>query len=73
MASYVTLEGDRLDLVVWDHYQGDPARLPALVVIVLEANRGLAAHGPILPAGVTITLPEVEATPASAPTVRLWD
>ena len=73
MAEYVSLEGDRLDLVVWDHYGGDPARVGSLVVIVLEANRGLADYGPVLPAGVRIVLPEVASTPASRPTVNIWD
>jgi phage tail protein X len=40
---------------------------------VLEANRGLADFGPILPAGVTITLPDLAVAPASAQTVRFWD
>ena len=39
---------------------------------VLEANTGLADNGPILPAGIRITLPEV-AAPAMTQGVKLWD
>lgn len=39
---------------------------------VYELNPGLAALGPILPAGVGILIPEVPPPPPARPTVRLW-
>ena len=37
------------------------------------ANPGLAAHGPVLPSGLLITLPAIEAETHKAATIRLWD
>jgi phage tail protein X len=39
---------------------------------VLDLNPGLAAFGPILPAGAGILLPETVTPDTAAPTVRLW-
>lgn len=66
MSDYVTRDGDVLDHVCWRHYQRDD-----LVVTVLEANRGLADIGPVLPSGLTIVLPDPPA-PAPRPVIRLW-
>jgi len=38
---------------------------------VLEANPGVADHGPLLPGGLLLTLPEIE-RPAPSRRVRLW-
>lgn len=65
MTTYRTKQGDVLDAVVWQFYGRQNSRF---VEIVLEANRGLADHGPELPAGLTITLPS---PPADEPTERL--
>lgn len=67
--SISTLEGDFLDDLVAQHY-GAAAASGALSV-VLAANPGLAARGPVLPAGVTIVLPDLP--PAHAGVLRLWD
>ena len=64
-----TLEGDFLDELVVQHY-GVEAASGALSV-VLEANPGLAARGPVLPAGVEIVLPDL--APADSGVLRLWD
>ena len=67
MTVYTTLAGDMVDAVCHAHY----GRRPGAVEAVLAANPGLAAMGPILPAGVRIVLPDL---PAPGPsTVRLWD
>ena len=66
--SYRSEDGDVLDRIVWKHYGRQNA---GLVEQVLEANPGLASHGPILPAGLTILLPEY-AEPENVETVRLW-
>lgn len=67
---YLTRQGDILDDVVFRFY-GDTER--RIVETVLEANRGLADHGPILPAGLTITLPDRNPEPPAETLTRLWD
>lgn len=63
---YRTKDGDVLDLLCRHIYREQPHSVEA----VLAANPGLAAHGPILPAGVEIDFP---AAPIAAPTtIRLW-
>lgn len=64
-----TLDGDFLDELVTQHY-GVGASSAALSA-VLAANPGLAAHGPVLPAGVRIVLPDL--APDDAGVLRLWD
>ncbi len=66
MSRYTTKQGDMLDQVCADQL-GDVAHLAA----VLEANPGLAALGPVYPAGITITLPDLSA-PVQTGTIRLW-
>jgi phage tail protein X len=63
--TYTTRENDVLDDVVWRYYGRQDN---GLVEFVLEANRGLADHGPRLPSGLTITLPD---TPMPEPTKQL--
>ena len=65
---YRTKDGDVLDAICLAQY-GSSATVPA----VLAANRGLAAFGPVLPAGVEIELPVLEVATQEAATVRLWD
>jgi phage tail protein X len=45
-----------------------------LVALVLDANPGLAAKGPILPAGTQVKIPEAPEPEAvtTIPTVTLW-
>lgn len=64
---YRTKTGDVLDLICHRHYGDRPHSVEA----VYDANPGLAAHGPVLPAGLVITLPD--AAPAPPATIRLWD
>jgi phage tail protein X len=64
---YRTLDGDVLDWICWRYY----GRQSGAVEAVLAANVGLAERGPIYPAGVRVTLPEL-AEPVRQPT-RLWD
>lgn len=64
---YRTKDGDVLDLICLRAY-GDSVYS---VEAVYDANPGLAAHGPILPAGLLIELPEAQ--PATPSTIRLWD
>ena len=68
MTNYRTVAGDVLDDICWRRYGEDAARQ---VPLALAANPGLAARGPILPAGVVIALPD-RPTPAERAVVRLW-
>ena len=64
-ATYQTRTGDVLDDIV-NRYYGRQDN--GTVELVLEANRGLADNGPVLPAGLTINLPDA---PTSEPTDRI--
>jgi phage tail protein X len=64
---YRTKDGDRLDQICYQHYK----RVDVLQA-VLDANRGLAALGPVYPSGVRILLPDIT-PPATRTIVRLWD
>lgn len=66
MTVWRTTDGDMLDAICKAHYGTE-----AQVAAVLEANRGLAALGPVYPPGVLIKLPVI-ATPATAGQIRLW-
>ncbi len=67
--TYRTKDGDVLDDIVHRFY-GDTSN--GIVELVLEANRGLADHGPVLPAGLLVSLPERPVTATNSLT-RLWD
>nr|VFJ68701.1 MAG: P2-like prophage tail protein X [Candidatus Kentron sp. DK] len=66
---YRTKNGDVLDYLCWKHY-GQQA---GAVERVLEANRGLAGYGPVLPAGILITLPSLPEPVQEVRSIRLWD
>lgn len=69
MQTVTTQAGDTVDLICWRH-RGQTA---VITEQTLALNPGLAAHGPVLPAGVAITLPDPPATPPRRATVKLWD
>jgi phage tail protein X len=69
MTTYVTREGDMADLIAFKYYGTTDARV---VERMLEANAGLADLGPVLPAGISINLPEIDTT-EKIQGVRLWD
>jgi phage tail protein X len=70
VTEYVTIQNDRLDKICRQEYgterNGNVER-------VLIANRGLSELGPILPAGVQITLPEGAPSIKTIPSVTLWN
>jgi phage tail protein X len=66
MSLYRTIDGDMLDAIC-ARLLGSEAHVPA----VLAANPGLAALGPVYPAGLLITLPTV-AAPVTTTRIRLW-
>jgi phage tail protein X len=67
--TYTTKDGDVVDAIAYAYY----GTLDGLVVEqLLAANNGLSDYGPILPAGVVITLPVI-ATNNTNQAVKLWD
>jgi phage tail protein X len=66
--TYRTKEGDTADWICWRAY-GQITK--GLVEKVLAQNAGLSSYGPVLPAGVKLTLPDIE-QPAPSRRVRLW-
>lgn len=65
---YRTKDGDVLDAICLEYYNKD-----GMLEAVYEANTGLADHGPVLPSGVLVILPDAQEDAPEAPTVRLWD
>ena len=65
---YRSKAGDTADSIAWSVYgrQNDP-----LVEALVEANPGLADHGPILPAGLRLVVPDAP-EPVTTQGVRLW-
>lgn len=69
--TYTTSDGDTVDAVAWRYYGTTAGKV---VEALLDANPGLADRGPILPAGVPITMPAISVSPtAEKSAVRLWD
>jgi len=68
MATIITQQDDRLDLICQRHY----GACRGVVEQVLAANPRLAAHGPVLEAGLRIRLPDI-APEREVAQVRLWD
>ncbi len=67
--TYVTRQNDMIDAICRSVY-GDES---GYAERVLDANPGLAEQPPILPAGVTIVLPDLPRPDASREVVALWD
>lgn len=61
-------DGDTVDALCYRHY----GRTAAVTEAVLTANPGLAALGPVLPAGTQVRMPVVTQKPTRT-TVNLWD
>ena len=64
------VQNETVDQLVWRANGGGPAAVQA----VLNANPGLAGHGPFLPEGTAVVLPAT-ATQTAEPValVQLWD
>ncbi len=67
--SVVTTGGEAVDQIALSAYGASVGTTEVL----LNANPGLAAYGPLLPAGVTIDLPDLPAAPSAAAPVKLYD
>jgi phage tail protein X len=65
------LQGETVDALCWRVL----GRTRGVVERVLEANPGLAQHGPILPHGLLVELPDELPPPAQsgAERLQLWD
>lgn len=67
--TYLTSDGDTADYIAWKYYNTQDGKV---VEQLLAANPGLADRGPVLPAGLLVTLPEIVLETAEQ-SVRLWD
>ena len=67
---YAALDGDTLDLIAYRRYG-----TVAAIRHVQAANPELTAHGPRLPAGTRVRLPDIDVAPecAARGVVQLWD
>ena len=66
---YVTSDGDMVDAIAHSYY-GKHERNTEML---LEANPHVLPYGPMLPAGLVIMLPAVQAKTAPKPFRQLWD
>ncbi len=62
-------QGDTVDVLCWRHFR----RTRGLVEVVLEINPGIADHGPVLPHGTAVELPEAPKNQPNTPILQLWD
>ncbi|AZB63852.1 phage tail protein [Cereibacter sphaeroides] len=68
MRYYRSKDGDTADGIAWQVYGRQDGRL---VEALLEANPGLADLGPVLPAGLRLSIPDAP-EPVVTQGVRLW-
>lgn len=69
MAKYSTKDGDTLDEIAYKYYGNTNNKV---VENIIGANFGITNHGPILPAGILIELPELKRS-VEKQRVKLWD
>ena len=67
MAQVRAQQGDTVDALCWRYY----GRTAGVTETVLLANPGLADHGPTLPHGCLVELPEIRIA-AEQNMVQLW-
>lgn len=70
MSTARSVDADRLDWICRSYY-GE--LFPGAVEAVLDANPGLAALGPVLPAGVEIEMPDLTPPVVVAKPIALWE
>lgn len=63
-----THQAETVDALCWRHY----GRTLGTVEAVLQSNPGLARHGLVLPQGLLVLMPDLQAPPKKT-TVTLWD
>lgn len=64
-----TNQNDTVDALCWRHY----GRTAGVTEAVLDANPGLADHGPTLPQGLAVLMPEAQTSAPQRQMVNLWD
>ena len=64
---YRTKDGDMVDHICYKHYGSGH-----MTSVVLQENTGLAELGPVLPAGIEITLPQNSPQNPIKKPIRLW-
>ncbi|WP_409318667.1 tail protein X [Pseudomonas sp. KCJK9016] len=65
-----SMAGDSVNLLLYrETGRSDDAAEEAL----WQLNPTLAEHGPVLPAGVSVVLPELDSKPAAIKPVSAWD
>ncbi|WP_435605892.1 tail protein X [Pseudomonas knackmussii] len=64
-----TQQRETVEALCWRHY----GRTAGVTEAVLEANPGLADHGPLLPQGLTVLMPDAPTTAPTQQVVSLWD
>lgn len=67
-----TVQGDTIDLLCWRHL----GRTAGVTEQTIQLNPELLGHGPLLPGGLTVTLPDVAASVATVQrdtNIKLWD
>jgi phage tail protein X len=65
----IAQQGDTVDALCWRYY----GRTDGTAEAVLEANAGLADHGPVLPIGTAVYLPALDTVQSTTPLVQLFD
>ena len=65
--TYTTADGDMVDAIAFRQY----GRTAKVTEAIYAANPNLADHGPVLPAGIVITLPDEVVTIENKGT-KLW-
>ncbi|MBN9052348.1 MAG: tail protein X [Rhizobiales bacterium] len=68
-STYITRSGQTVDLVCRDFY----GRTRSTTEIVLDANPGIGALGPVLPIGTVLFMPDIDTRPAARKLVKLWE
>lgn len=60
---------DTVDSICWRHL----GQTADVVEQVYELNPGLVNHGPVLPHGTPVVLPDTVSRTSTQQTVKLWD
>ena len=62
-------QNETVDALCWRYY----GRTAGVTEAVLQANPGLADHGPVLPHGLPVNMPVAQTSAPQRQMVNLWD